>query len=345
MSTRNLTRTCEVTYCQSIGETPHTFTPEERFFREPSHPRQRQYEALRAYFVEGLSSSKAARQFGYQTGSFRVLCWRFRHQMDRNFFRDVSHGPQSQPRKDAVRDRVIALRKRNLSIYDIRDELERSGKDRLSATAIQEVLREEGFARLPRRADEERPDRPRPSADAIADVRMFSLAKRSFTTHAGGLFLLLPLLVRFDLAALVTRCRFPGTKMIPGAHAVRSGLLLKMLGKSRRSHVMDLVLDEGVALAAGLNAIPKATYMSQYSSRLGRKAIAQLLGTWIRVLRQEKLIDASSFNLDFHSISYFGDDPLGGQVKTGQWWTGQNRPTARTRDRLALSSLRAPVAS
>jgi hypothetical protein len=230
--------------------------------------------------------------------------------MDRDFFRDIPHGPQSQPRKDAVRERIVALRKRNLSVYDIRDELERSGKDRLSATAIQEVLREEGFARLPRRADEERPGRPRATADAIADVRMFSLKERSFTTHAGGLFLLLPLLVRFGLDASVARSRFPGSKMIPAAHAVRSGLLLKMLGKSRRSHVMDLVFDEGVALAAGLNAIPKATYMSQYSSRLGRKAIGRLLGAWIEVLREEKLIDASSFNLDFHSVSYFGDDPF-----------------------------------
>jgi hypothetical protein len=56
-------------------------------------------------------------------------------------------------------------------------------------------------------------------------------------------FLLLPLLVRFGLDGLVARCRFPGTTMIPAAHAVRSGLLLKMLGKSRRSHVMDLVFD------------------------------------------------------------------------------------------------------
>src|SRR6266487_1459635 len=61
---------------------------------------------------------------------------------------------------------------------------------------------------------------------------------------------------------------------------------------------------------AGLNAVPKATFMWQYSSRLGRKAIARLLGTWIERLRNERLIDASSFNLDFHSISYFGDDPF-----------------------------------
>jgi hypothetical protein len=230
--------------------------------------------------------------------------------MERDFFRDLPHGPQAQPRKDAVRERVIDLRKRNLSVYDIRDELERTAGDRLSATAIQELLREEGFSRLPRRGDDERPDRPRPTRDAIADVRRFSLADRRFTTHAGGLFLLLPLLARLDLDDQVRRCRFPGSQMIPAAHAVRAALLLKMLGKSRRSHVMDLLFDEGVALAAGLNAIPKATFLSQYSTRLGRKAISRLLGTWIETLRTEQLIDTSSFNLDFHSISYFGEDPF-----------------------------------
>src|SRR4030066_1011921 len=109
---------------------------------------------------------------------------------------------------------------------------------------------------------------------------------------------------------MVARCRFPGTKMIPAEHAVRAALLLRLLGKPRRSHVMDLVFDPGVALAAGLNAIPKATFMSQYSSRLGRKAIVELLGAWVTCLREAKLIDGSSFDLDFHSISYFGDDPF-----------------------------------
>ncbi len=291
-------------------EAPDSITIERRFFLEPSHPRQRQYEALRAYFVDRLSSAEAARRFGYQSGSFRILCFRFRHRKDREFFRDISHGPKSQPRKDAVRERLIALRKKNYSVYDIRDELERSGKDRLSVTAIQEVLREEGFSRLPRRADEERLHRPRPLSDQVADVRTFRLTEGEFSTHAGGLFLLLPLLVRLGLDRLVTRCGFPGTRMIPASHAVRAALLLKLLGKSRRSHVMDLVFDPGVALAVGLNAIPKTTYMSQYSSRLGRKAIARLLSGWIERLRAEKLFEGKSFNLDFHSIAYFGEDPF-----------------------------------
>lgn len=293
-----------------MKETPDQITDEARFFLEPAHPRQRQYEALRAYFAQGLPSADAARRFGYQPGSFRILCFRFRHEMDRDFFRDIPHGPKSQPRKDAVRERLIELRKRNLSVYDIREELERSGKDRLSVTAIQEVLRAEGFSRLPRRLDEERPNRPRAIADAVADVRRFSLAPGAFSTHVGGLFLLLPLLARLDLDAVVQRCRLPGTKMIPAGHAVRAALLLKLLGKSRRSHVMDLVFDPGVALAAGLNAIPKATFMSQYSTRLGRKTLVRLLGAWVEKLRDERLVDAASFNLDFHSIAYFGNDPF-----------------------------------
>ena len=293
-----------------MDTSPDELTGVRQFFLEPGHPRQRQYEALRAYFVEGVRSTEAARRFGYQVGSFRVLCWRFRHEMDQKaFFRDIARGPQSQPRKDAVRENVIALRKRNFSVYDIRDELERT-KHRLSLTAIFEILREEGFSRLPRRGDEERPSRSRPTADAIADVREFDLSPREFTTRAGGLFLLLPLLARLDLDSLVRSCRFPGTRMIPAICAVRTALVLKLLGKARRSHVMDLLFDEGVALAMGLNACPKSTFMCQYSSRLGRKAIVRLLAAWVQRLRDEKVVDATSFNLDFHSISYFGDDPF-----------------------------------
>ena len=72
--------------------------------------------------------------------------------------------------------------------------------------------------------------------------------------------------------------------MIPASHAVRAALVLKLLGTARRSHVMDLLFDDGVALAVGLNAVPKATFMSQYSSPLGRRAIVRLLGAWIERL-------------------------------------------------------------
>jgi hypothetical protein len=43
------------------------------FFLSPEQPLHRQYEALRAYFVEQLPSAETAQRFRYSPGSFRVL--------------------------------------------------------------------------------------------------------------------------------------------------------------------------------------------------------------------------------------------------------------------------------
>ncbi|MBI2467855.1 MAG: helix-turn-helix domain-containing protein [Candidatus Rokubacteria bacterium] len=286
---------------------PKAITGEARFFLEPQHPRQRQYEALRAYFVDGRPSAEAARRFGYTPGSFRVLCHAFRQGRRREFFRDSPRGPQVQTKKDPARPLIIALRKQHLSIYDIHDALTQQGHG-LSPTAIHEVLRAEGFGRLPRRRDEDRPQRPRPDRAAVADVRQVHLAPRRFPTAVGGLFVFLPWLVRLHLAALVAAAGFPGTRMIPAPHAVRAALALKLTSTERKSHVMDLVFDEGLALWAGLNVTPKTTFLSQYSSRLGPRRLAALLDGWVRTVRAQQLLPGQSFNLDFHSIPFFGAD-------------------------------------
>jgi DNA-directed RNA polymerase specialized sigma24 family protein len=52
---------------------PYAITDPRRFFAEPATPRQRQYEALRAFYLEGLTSTQAAERFGYSPGAFRVL--------------------------------------------------------------------------------------------------------------------------------------------------------------------------------------------------------------------------------------------------------------------------------
>jgi transposase len=48
------------------------------FFNQPAGPAQRQYEALRAVFVEGLSQKDAAVRFGYSYDAFRQLVHQFR---------------------------------------------------------------------------------------------------------------------------------------------------------------------------------------------------------------------------------------------------------------------------
>ena len=162
-----------------------------RYFLRPGNATHRQYEALRAYFVEALPSHEVAQRFGYTAGSFRVLCHQFRAQPERAFFLPPAKGPKSAPKTDPVRDQVLALRKQNLSIYDIRRALAEGGST-LSAATIAQMLKAEGFARLPRRRDDERPEHPHPEAAAPADVRALDLSPRSMRTRFGGLFLFRP---------------------------------------------------------------------------------------------------------------------------------------------------------
>lgn len=57
-------------------------------------------------------------------------------------------GPKRQPKKDAARERVIALRRERHGIEEIVAELERAGTP-LSRTAVWEILREAGLSRMP----------------------------------------------------------------------------------------------------------------------------------------------------------------------------------------------------
>src|SRR6202011_2572595 len=78
----------------------------------------------------------------------------------------------------------------------------------------------------------------------------------------------------------------------------------------RKSHVMALVADEGLALFCGLNVMPKKSFLSEYSSRLTPHNVSRLLALWHAKLAGEALVTGQSLNLDFHSVPYFGEHPL-----------------------------------
>jgi hypothetical protein len=284
-------------------------TPMARLFLEPSNPTHRQYEALRAYFVDQLPSAEVARRFAYSPGSFRVLTHQFRQHPDRPFFLPPQKGPQASPKTDRVRDRVAALRKQNLSIYDISRVLAES-QQRMSPVAISLILKEEGFARLPRRRDEERLPGPGPQVAEVANVKRLDLSPRRLRTQFGGLYLFIPYLAQIPLEKLVTEAGFPGTGMIPAAAAVRSLLGLKLFGSARHSHVMSYVLDEGLALFAGLNAIPKRAFLTEYSCRIEPASYPRLMRLWFDAVGRLGLARGDSFDLDFHTIPFHGEEAL-----------------------------------
>lgn len=275
----------------------------------PTNATHRQYEALRAFFVEGIKSAEAAERFGYTPGSFRVLTHQFRQDAARQFFLPPDKGPKRTGEQEERRQKIIALRKQNLSIYDISRALQDQERP-VSPVSVGLVLKEEGFARLPRRADEERPATVKPITAEVADCRQLDLSPRRIRTKFGGLFLFLPYLARLHMDRILSKAGLPGSPMIPASCAIRSLLALKLFGSARHSHVMSYVLDEGLGLFAGLNVIPKRSFLTEYSCRVDPACYPKLMHRWFDAVGKLGLSRGDSFDLDFHTIPFHGEDAL-----------------------------------
>ena len=133
-----------------------------RRFLEPSNSTHRQYEALRAFFVDRLPSAEVAARFGYSPGSFRVLVHQFRSQPDR----DSSPRPHARAGHPANgngcgnRSSPCASRTSPSMTSAALGPRRRA----LSPAAVAAILKEEGFAKLPRRATRSDPNSPGPSS-------------------------------------------------------------------------------------------------------------------------------------------------------------------------------------
>ena len=110
--------------------------------------------------------------------------------------------------------------------------------------------------------------------------------------------------MRLKVDQLAQTAHLPGSTLIPAEQALRTCLALKLWSIERHSHVMALVADEGLALFAGLNAFPKKSYLSEYSSRMSPAKTTQMLAAWHEQVNPDQLVDGESFNLDFHSVPY-----------------------------------------
>src|SRR5665811_1133565 len=73
------------------------------YFLEPSEPAQRRYEALRAYFVDGLLAGEVARRFGYSPASVHQMASELRAG-SAQYFRSSKPGPRSALKAQALGD-------------------------------------------------------------------------------------------------------------------------------------------------------------------------------------------------------------------------------------------------
>src|ERR1700757_265894 len=115
----------------------------------PAQVNQRRYEALRAFFVDGLSYAQAGERFGYTRWAMINLVREYKAGNLELFAPPKKPGPPpgTAPAKDRARGRVIELRRQGLSTYEISARLATEGRP-LSRTGGGEILAGEGFGRL-----------------------------------------------------------------------------------------------------------------------------------------------------------------------------------------------------
>ncbi|MQA13357.1 MAG: hypothetical protein GEV09_04050 [Pseudonocardiaceae bacterium] len=166
-------------------------------FTAPDQVNHRRYEALRGFFVDGLTHAQAGERFGYTRWAMVNLVREYRAGRLELFAPPRRPGPPpgTTPAKDRARARVIELRRDGLSTYEISARLAAEGTP-LNRTSVGEILAEEGFGRLLRHPAEQ-------ASTAVStagrDTRLPKTAALDFATWPArldtgkaGLLLLIP---------------------------------------------------------------------------------------------------------------------------------------------------------
>ena len=284
-----------------------------QFFLNPSQARHRHYEALRAIHVEHLSIKAAAERFHLSAAYLKKLNAQFRQALkrdDTDFFT-----PKPQGRKPGstaaplLAQEIIAMRKRNFSVPDIHSALGAKDK-KISLTAIDRLLKQEGFAPLPRRTRLERAQTALPASIEAPASEPIAWRNESFPTeHGGGPLVFLPLIEHLGIVPAIQRVGFPKTSVLSDVASVMSLLALKLLGNERLSHDAPYSLDRALGLFAGLNVLPKNATLSSYSYRVQREQNLALLKELAGIFQPDNS-GSDTFNLDFKAIPHWGDESV-----------------------------------
>jgi len=282
----------------------------ERFFKHPKAVRQKQYEALRAHFLDHVPGKEVARRFGYTYSAFNSLKQRF-NSGQLQFFIAPSPGPKGPRLPDETRDKIIEYRRKNLSAYQIAEVLDTLDQS-VSVSTVARVLEQEGFPKLPRRTQLKigltKDNTITPEYASQLDLK--ALDGWQGECAVGGIFLFAPLIEHVGLAAVIRQAHLPSTAKLSALNYTLSMMALKLTGKERLSQINDFNFDQGLGLFAGLNVLPKSTAISTYSYRLAHKTIHRFMEGFVARQDKMKTYGSDTINLDFHTIQHYGQESV-----------------------------------
>ena len=282
-----------------------------KIFTKNLTPRQRQYEALRMLAFGDKSYEEIATYFGYTAQSLRNFeSLALRGKID--FFPAIKKGPKNPRISSKIIKQMISLRKKNHSIFDIHQILRTKENTVASPATIHRILTNAGFGKLPRRTDIERGVNQKNVliSDRARNLDFRKLKPFKIDCPVAGVFFFIPYIIESGVIDMVKECTLPESNDIGSVQAALSMLFFKLIGGERLSHISSYDQEPALGFFAGLNALPKSTYMTTYSCRTSDVILQDLQQEVVSTFR-EKYPDfyrSQFINLDFHSIPHYGNE-------------------------------------
>jgi len=285
----------------------------EEFFLEPSTIAQKQYEALRMFFIEKSTATQVADRFGYTYRGFTTIVSNFRKnlldsQIDTTelFFTEKRKGRKPTEKIESAKDIVVDLRKQYLSVEDIKIALDGKGI-KISEKSIYNIIAEAGFARLPRREKKTKVESSVPKLEALKTQMLDFGEEDEFKSAAGGILCFLPYLQSLGIIDIIKSSDYPETRTINRLSSILCFIALKLSNFRRYSADNLWCMDRGLGLFAGLNVLPKAAWFTSYSDRvtptMNREFLKKIHLKW-----SELGLLGDTENMDFTTIPYWGND-------------------------------------
>lgn len=287
-------------------------TSESLFFLQPEAAVHKRYEALRSFYVEGMTAQEVSAKFGYTVSTVYALTRDFKKllgskQPSSKFFIQSQPGRKHKSLDGSTGQLIVELRKKQLSVSEIKAILDSVG-EKVSEKYIDNLLTREGFTRLSRRSNLTKTETRATVKLKAAKSELLAFHPEEFTTESSiGVLCLLPYIQELGIDRLIEESEYPETKSIPKLNAILSFVALK-LSNIRRYTADDLwCMDRGLGLFAGLNVLPKAAWYTSYSHRVTRNTNLNFLNSLAQIWIEKGLVTDTA-NLDFTTIPYWGED-------------------------------------
>lgn len=282
----------------------------DEFFKNPSG-RQKQYEAIRSIFVDNFSYAKSAKKFGYEVKTLHTMVSDVKKGR-LNLFPEIKTGPNKRRVKGEIQDRIINYRNNNnFSNIDIFTKL-KEDKINISIKTIERILKDAGFEKLKRRTHTQRgltlTKKIIPEISEKLNIR--KLKKFKVDCPIAGIYLFIPYIIESGLIEIIKKSNLPKSSVIDSVQACLSMLILKLIGNERITNMDRYDHEPGLGVFAGLNILPKATYMGTYSCRTSEEMLINFQEKLLKKFMNSypHLYDGEFINLDFHSIPHYGDE-------------------------------------